>query len=179
MPCKNCKKIGHNSRTCQLLKEPMLIETIDSLKLPIEPLLPNKKYYCYIVKQVNDKRDLTYVGYTVKPERRIRQHNGLIVGSARYTRNRGPWEFLVVMSCPTWNNIRALCVEWLIKHPTRRRKTPKCFYGAKGRINSMIEVFQRIPEEEQIEMYVNTNYYDQAKNLKLPENINLREVLNF
>jgi predicted GIY-YIG superfamily endonuclease len=194
MPCKNCKGVGHNSRTCPLLKPPIdAVETVevgdtpialevgDATHQPIVSLIkPNKKYYCYIVKQVNGNRDLTYVGYTVKPERRIRQHSSLLKGGARFTtKYKCPWEFLVVMYCPTWNNIKSMQNEWLIKHPTRRRKTPKCFYGAKGRINSLVEVFKRIPEEEKIEMYVHPDYYNQAVNLNLPENVNIRAELNF
>ena len=185
MPCKNCKGIGHNSRTCKIIKQEVVAVDVsdDSITpiAPIAPLLSNKKYYCYIVKQVEGTRDLTYVGYTVKPERRIRQHCSEIRGGSVYTtsKNRGPWEFLVVMYSPIWNNIRAMQNEWLIKHPTRKRKTPKYFYGAKGRINSLIEVFKRIPEEEKIEMYVHPDYYNQAVNLNLPENVNIRSKLDF
>jgi predicted GIY-YIG superfamily endonuclease len=187
MPCKNCKCAGHNSRTCPLLKPPIdAIETVGVADDSIIPIVhvsrkPNKKYYCYIVKQVNGNRDLTYVGYTVKPDRRIRQHNGVIQGGAVYTssQNRGPWEFLVVMTCPSWDNIRAMQTEWLIKHPARKRKVLKCFKGAKGRINSLIEVFKRVPEEEKIEMYVHTDYYNQAVNINLPENVNIRSKLDF
>ena len=183
MPCKNCKGIGHNSRTCKIIKpEGVAVNVEDDLIIPVSPIAPiisNKKYYCYIVKQVEGTRDLTYVGYTVNPSRRIRQHGGFLTGGARYTQLRGPWEFLVVMYCPLWSNIKAMQNEWLIKHPTRKRKTPKCFYGAKGRINSLIEVFKRIPEEEKIEMYVHTDYYDQAVNLNLPVNVNIRAKLDF
>ena len=180
MPCKNCKGIGHNSRTCKQEVVAVNVED-DSITpiAPIAPLLSNKKYYCYIVKQVEGTRDLTYVGYTVNPNRRIRQHSEKLVGGARYTKGRGPWEFLVVMYCPLWNNINAMQNEWLIKHPMRKRKTPKCFYGAKGRINSMVEVFKRIPEEEKIEIYVHPDYYNQAVNLNLPENVNIRSKLDF
>ncbi len=180
MPCKNCKCVGHNSRTCKQEVVAVNVED-DSITpiAPIAPLLSNKKYYCYIVKQVEGTRDLTYVGYTVKPERRIRQHNQVILGGARFTKMCGPWEFLVVMTCPTWNNIKSMQTEWLIKHPERKRKVLKCFKGAKGRINSLIEVFKRIPEEEKIEMYVHPDYYNQAVNLNLPENVNIRAELNF
>jgi predicted GIY-YIG superfamily endonuclease len=191
MPCKNCKGVGHNSRTCPLLKPPIdavetvevdieTVEVVDGLITSISPVKPNKKYYCYIVKQVNGNRDLTYVGYTVKPSRRIRQHSGEIHGGARFTvKHKCKWEFLVVMTCPYWNNIKAMQNEWLIKHPTRKRKTPKCFYGAKGRINSLVEVFKRIPEEEKIEMYIHPTYYNQAVNLNLPKNVNIRAELDF
>ena len=182
MPCKNCKGIGHNSRTCKIIKQEV-VDVEDDLIIPISPIAPlisNKKYYCYIVKQVNGTRDLTYVGYTVNPSRRIRQHSSEIRGGALYTsKYKCPWEFLVVMTCPSWNNVKSMQTEWLIKHPNRKRKTPKCFYGAKGRINSLIEVFKRIPEEEKIEMYVHPDYYNQAVNLNLPENVNIRAELNF
>ncbi len=190
MPCKNCKGNGHNSRTCPLLKPANVavetgkantVEFGDDSITPITPFIHNKKYYCYIVKQVNGTRDLTYVGYTVNPNRRIRQHSCQIKGGAVYTtsQNRGPWEFLVVMTCHTWDNIRALQTEWLIKHPMRKRKVLKCFKGAKGRINSLVEIFKRIPEEEKIEMFVHPTYYNQAVNLNLPENVSLHTKLDF
>jgi predicted GIY-YIG superfamily endonuclease len=182
MPCKNCKGIGHNSRTCK--QDVVAVDvSADSITpiTPITPIISNKKYYCYIVKQVNGTRDLTYVGYTVKHERRIKQHNGFLTGGARYTssQNRGPWEFLVVMTCPSWGNIRALQTEWLIKHPLRKRKVLKCFKGAKGRTNSLVEIFKRTPDEEKIEMYIHPDYYNQAVNLNLPENVSLRAKLDF
>ena len=182
MPCKNCKCVGHNSRTCK--QEVVAVNVEDDSITPIAPIAPiisNKKYYCYIVKQVEGTKDLTYVGYTVNPNRRIRQHSSEVKGGARFTtsQNRGPWEFLVVMTCPSWDNIRAMQTEWLIKHPERKRKVLKCFKGAKGRINSLIEVFKRIPEEEKIEIYVHPDYYNQAVNLNLPENVNIRSKLDF
>jgi predicted GIY-YIG superfamily endonuclease len=182
MPCKNCKGIGHNSRTCK--QDVVAVDvSADSITpiTPITPIISNKKYYCYIVKQVNGTRDLTYVGYTVKHERRIRQHCSEIRGGAVYTtsQNRGPWEFLVVMTCPYWNNVKSMQTEWLIKHPLRKRKVLKCFKGAKGRINSLIEVFKRIPEEDKIEMYVHPDYYNQAVNLNLPKHVSLRAKLDF
>ena len=184
MPCKNCKGIGHNSRTCKIIKQEVVaVDVSDDLIIPISPIAPiisNKKYYCYIVKQVEGTRDLTYVGYTVNPNRRIRQHSSEIRGGAIYTTKfKCPWEFLVVMTCPYWDNIRAMQTEWLIKHPLRKRKVLKCFKGAKGRINSLVEVFKRIPEEEKIEMYVHPTYYDQAVNINLPKNVSLRAKLDF
>ena len=157
MPCKYCKCIGHNSRTCPLLRPAnVAVETVkfgDDSITPTAPVIHNKKYYCYIVKQVNGTRDLTYVGYTVYSNRRVRQHSCILKGGAIYTtKHKCPWEFLVVMTCPTWDNIRDMKNESLIKHPTRKRKTPKCFYGAKGRVNSLVEVFKRIPENEKIEI---------------------------
>lgn len=164
MPCKICGLTGHNSRTC--LKDE--IPDVD------------KRFFCYILQQkypLHDK-SLTYVGYTVNHERRIRQHNSIITGGALFTKNKGPWEFLSVMSCSTWNNIRAMQVEWLIKHPNRKKKVNKCFKGTKGKIDSLVEIFKRIPSHEQIKIYVHPKFSDYMSTLDIPCNVELRETLS-
>ena len=149
------------------------------------PLLENvlvetfKKYFCYILQQKDKPNSLNYVGYTVNYTRRLRQHNSIIKGGAIFTKKRGPWEFLAVMSCPSWNAIRAMQVEWLIKHPTRTRKTPRCFYGSLGKINSLIEIFNRIPVEEEINIYIHESFYLHAIGLNLPQNVKIyTELIN-
>ena len=132
-----------------------------------------KKYYCYILQQINVIKSLNYVGYTVNCPRRLRQHCGDIKGGAIYTKNRGPWEYLAVLHCCTWNNIRALQVEWLIKHPTRKRKRPTRFSGSVGRIKSLEEIFNRIPIEEQINIYIHPDFQTLALSLPLKKNITI------
>lgn len=60
----------------------------------------------------------TYVGYTTNPLRRLRQHNGLLVGGARFTKrnNNGKWMFLAVVTSPSFTNNLALSFEWHLKH---------------------------------------------------------------
>jgi len=55
---------------------------------------------CYLLRPQDSARfpRATYVGFTVNPHRRIRQHNGLIQGGARSTRMRRPWEFVCIVS---------------------------------------------------------------------------------
>ena len=51
-------------------------------------------YVVYVL--VNTSNNKTYVGITNKPERRIRQHNGELVGGAKYThanKDIGQWLF--------------------------------------------------------------------------------------
>tara|TARA_B110000046_G_C12994440_1_gene399397 strand:- start:1550 stop:2002 length:453 start_codon:yes stop_codon:yes gene_type:complete len=62
-----------------------------------------------------------YIGATVDPRKRLRQHNGEIVGGAARTRNRGPWQFhCVVSGFRTWKE--ALQYEWAAKYYTRRAR---------------------------------------------------------
>lgn len=178
MPCKICKQNGHNSRTCSNKTDTIIPEII----VPIVKEQIEKKHYCYVLQQVEPKGkvSLNYVGYTVNYNRRLRQHNGIIKGGARYTKgkDRGPWQFLAVFHCPTWNNIRGLQFEWLLKHPQRKRKVDKRFYGSLGKVNSLIEVCKRIPIEEKIEIYVHPDFFNIALGLSLTDNIKILNTLD-
>jgi predicted GIY-YIG superfamily endonuclease len=48
-----------------------------------------KEWYCYVIQ--SEKNGRSYVGCTVNTKRRLRQHNGELVGGAKSTRGRGPW----------------------------------------------------------------------------------------
>lgn len=77
-----------------------------------------KTYMVYCLQStVNPRR--TYVGCTNNWERRLRQHNGELVGGARYTRGNRPWAALFHVTNLTRRE--ALQLEWAIKH--RRRRT--------------------------------------------------------
>lgn len=47
------------------------------------------KWWVYVI--VSSTRNLTYVGSTTDPLRRVKQHNGEIRGGAKSTRGKGPW----------------------------------------------------------------------------------------
>lgn len=95
------------------------------------------KYYCYIIHSTNiEFSNCTYNGSTNNLIRRLRQHNGEIVGGAKATRGKGPWIYIGI-----WDGFsshkEALSCEWRIKHPTNSRNRPSQYNGVKGRIKSL------------------------------------------
>jgi predicted GIY-YIG superfamily endonuclease len=75
-----------------------------------------------------------YIGATVDPKKRLRQHNGEIVGGAARTRNRGPWHFHCVISgFRTWKE--TLQYEWAAKFYSRRARGIKARQEALEALN--------------------------------------------
>ncbi len=97
----------------------------------------SNKYYCYILYTSNAfYSNNTYNGSTNDLKRRIRQHNGELVGGAKSTSNKGPWEYLAVISGFETHK-EALSCEWRIKHPTNKKLRPKKYCGVEGRVKSL------------------------------------------
>jgi predicted GIY-YIG superfamily endonuclease len=67
---------------------------------------------------INKARTRTYVGATVDPDRRLRQHNGELVGGARATHGDSWTRACLVSGFP--DERAALQFEWMWKHYTRR-----------------------------------------------------------
>lgn len=89
-----------------------------------------QQHYVYLLKN-NSRR--TYVGYTVDPPRRLRQHNGEIVGGAKRTRRGRPWEMLCYIS-GFLDKKTALQFEWANNHPKTKR------WCVNGRLKTIAEI---------------------------------------
>lgn len=91
-------------------------------------------YYCYIL--TNNINNRTYNGSTNNLHRRIRQHNGMIVGGAHATKEYRPWQYCAFLTGFKTQK-EALSCEWRIRHPTNSKKRPVKYCGCKGRIKSL------------------------------------------
>eukprot|EP01094_Clydonella_sp_ATCC50884_P006735 TRINITY_DN1593_c0_g4_i1.p1 TRINITY_DN1593_c0_g4~~TRINITY_DN1593_c0_g4_i1.p1 ORF type:complete len:427 (+),score=65.00 TRINITY_DN1593_c0_g4_i1:157-1281(+) len=92
-----------------------------------------KRFYgCYLLHSLAPKYSKhTYIGFTVNPVRRIRQHNGEISNGAKKTKNKRPWEMVVVVhGFPS--KTAALQFEWSWQHPRKSLRTREVAKSIRG-----------------------------------------------
>jgi predicted GIY-YIG superfamily endonuclease len=83
----------------------------------------SKRHYVYLIRSLTTNK--TYVGYALNPHRRLRQHNGEIVGGAKSTHSGRPWTIICyVTGFP--DNSTALQFEWRNHHPIKAWGRRKC-----------------------------------------------------
>lgn len=102
---------------------PNTTETSVVAVVPVVPVVPvetdKKGYVCYLLVSVDEKK--TYVGITNNMGRRLRQHNGVIVGGAKTTSSDKlrPWSVVLFVS-GFRSHVEALQFEWAVHHPRRK-----------------------------------------------------------
>ncbi|WJZ89225.1 hypothetical protein VitviT2T_008454 [Vitis vinifera] len=89
-------------------------------------------FACYLLASLSPRhKGHSYIGFTVNPRRRIRQHNGEITCGAWKTKRKRPWEMvLCIYGFPT--NVSALQFEWAWQHPTESLAVRKAAAGFKS-----------------------------------------------
>ncbi len=112
--------------------------------------------YCYILKNLNR----TYIGYTVDPNRRIQQHNGILKGGAKATSTLKDWSFLAILTStdPLFTKNLALSIEWNLKCPLGKKIKDKNYCGVDGKLNTLNLVLPRYKMEFII--YIEKQYMD-------------------
>ena len=142
--------------------------------------MSKNNYICYILKCGN----YTYNGCTNNFKRRIRQHNGEIVGGAKCTSRRGPWTPYCIIT-GFKDNIEALQAEWRIKRVEGKRRARK-YCGPEGRIKGLNQILkleqftsksQRLIKDMELTIYLDKEYYELLE--ELPENILLKDINDF
>ena len=89
-----------------------------SAAAPSAPSEQQPVFCCYLLRTLDPAaRGRTYIGFTVDPHRRLRQHNGEVKGGARKTSRCRPWEMLGFVH-GFRDKVSALKFEWAWQHPT-------------------------------------------------------------
>lgn len=98
-------------------------------------IVDDKIHYVYLLQSLSCPRK-TYIGYTVDPVRRLRQHNGEIVGGAKRTTRARPWKMICHISGFP-DKRTALQYEWINNHPKVKR------WNINGRLKTLTETLLR------------------------------------
>jgi len=98
-----------------------------SSKKPINPKIANSIYWVYAIQSLDERgvgkngqklQGYFYVGCTTNLVRRLRQHNGELVGGAKFTAKHRPWEYRAIYG-PYKGRSNAMKAEYALKHGKR------------------------------------------------------------
>jgi len=88
--------------------------------------------FSYLLFSGTGKKQKTYIGATNNPDRRLKQHNGLISGGAYATKGREWTRAVYVGGFPDWT--AALQFEWSWKRHSRKK------YGLEGKLQGLVNL---------------------------------------
>ncbi|TKY47238.1 Structure-specific endonuclease subunit SLX1 [Spatholobus suberectus] len=119
-------------------------------------------FACYLLASLSPRyKGHTYIGFTVNPRRRIRQHNGEIGCGAWRTKKRRPWEMvLCIYGFPT--NVSALQFEWAWQHPVESlavRKAAVEFKSLSGIANKIKLAYTMLTLPSWQSMNITVNFF--------------------
>lgn len=144
----------------------------------------SSEWVCYILQSLNPKHQhATYVGITNNMTKRIRQHNGEIVGGAKKTSKKRPWG-IVGIFFGFADKTTVLQFEWRIHHPPNSRmvksrrgkiiyKYPSNMYGLDGRLNviSLVLNLKQWTSNSPLSAHVKLTLIWYRTGLSLPTNL--------
>ncbi|XP_057813963.1 uncharacterized protein LOC131027864 isoform X3 [Cryptomeria japonica] len=127
-------------------------------------------FACYLLCSLSSRyKGCTYIGFTVNPRRRIRQHNGEIKSGARKTKRKRPWEMILcIYGFPS--QVSALQFEWAWQHPRESLAVKEAAKGMKlggtaGKIR-LAYTMLTLPEWKSLNLTINflsTKYVGNTK----------------
>jgi len=93
----------------------------ESMEEALAPISIQKNPVVYCLSTVSEPIQ-TYIGATLNPDRRLRQHNGILAGGAKAT-GRRPGDWYRVCRVTKFTSFRsALSFEWHWKHFSKKLK---------------------------------------------------------
>ena len=145
--------------------------------------MSNKEFVCYILK-LNNR---TYNGSTNDMKRRLRQHNGEIVGGAKQTSRKKPGEKWTVYCIVSGfkDHKEALQTEWRIRR-VEGRKRPRKYSGPGGRIKGLNQILKmekftsnciRNVKDMNLTIYLEEEYHEYITDL--PEGYQLKKLSEY
>ena len=127
--------------------------------------------YCLVEKKDSVKRK-TYIGSTNNLHKRLRQHNGEIVGGAKYTHG-SKWEYLYfVENFP--DKISALQCEWILKKNRIRTFPQKYAWIKENNIRDRIsKVEYLLTQKKSTKKSIEFSLFPTALKLNIPNSISI------
>jgi len=99
--------------------------------------MSSSRFVVYCLQSVL-RPSCTYVGASVDALHRLRQHNGELVGGARYTSRFRPWRHVfIVRGFVTWRE--CLRFEWWLKRVSRRSRASSAVLRRKSALRQLID----------------------------------------
>jgi predicted GIY-YIG superfamily endonuclease len=90
--------------------------------------------FSYLLVHSTGNIQKTYIGATNNPDRRLKQHNGILQGGAKATKGKEWKRVVYVGGFPDW--IATLQFEWAWKYHSRKKR------GMEGKLEGLISLLQ-------------------------------------
>lgn len=105
----------------------------------------------------------SYIGMTNNLGKRIKQHNGILSGGAKYTKCFGPWKLIFYISGFV-DKSEAMKFEWRMKHPIGN----KVVSGLKKRLFHLNLAFNYLPNYD-LNLFIDNDYQNEI--ILIPDNV--------